>query len=592
MANPFDQFDSKQSSKNEFDKFDAANKSMPQMIDTELAVQQALEQLASEQSGFDAALISAGKGFADILRGIGLMDEADETEKRAYEALKKARPITSTVGEIAGQALPFAAAGAPLVAGIAGTGGRIAASAGLGALEGGVIARGQGEDVAKGALTGAAFGAGGQAVGEAIDVGRRLIGGNSAGNEAVEYASSRGLPIMTTDVIQPSSGVGKMARNVGEQIPVAGTSGARATQQQARVSELDSLRELYPEVTDDVIYQSLIRSQNKFKEVTGKRYDDIASKMSGAPIQINKTISTIDNELANLTKGGTIQDRETVSKLQQLKDDLLSGDQSFQGLRDNRTFVREQLKSDRPSTQADRVIDRVYNSMTDDMQEAVTKNIGADEARRLKQVDQLFAIEKQTQKKTKLKNILSSGDIKPELATKMIFSSSPSEVRAIYSSLDKQGRANARAAIVNKITDTAGDSPEKFLSAMKRYDSQFGVFFKGAERKQLNGLKSYLQATQQAAKSGVDTLNGRQLIPYAMLGGVVSDVTTTGGAASLGFATIGGLARAYESKPVRIALMRLASAPKGSEAYNKAVSAVNSAFIAAKEQDDGDNGDR
>lgn len=552
--------------------------------------QQAIDQLAQKQSGFETALISAGKGFADILRGVGLMDEADDAERRAFDALKKARPITSTVGEIAGQALPFAVAGGPIVAGIGGTGGRIATSAALGAAEGGIIASGTGEDVGEGILKGAAFGAGGQAIGEGIDVARRLVGGQQPVNQAVEYAASRGLPITTTDVLPPESALGRGVRTIGEQVPFVGTSNTRSAQQAARASEIESLKQIYPEVTDEEIYKAVISSGNKYKQAVSNRYDSIANAMGDAEIPINKTMSAIDEEIAQLTKGGRIQDRATIAQLESIKADLSSGAQTFKGMRDNRTFVREALKSERPSTQADRVIDRVYAAMTDDISEAVSKQAGPEAAAKLKQVDQLFAAEKSAQKKTKLRNILSKGDVKPEEATKALFSSDLSDVKQVYASIDNKGRSIARAAIVNKFIQAAGDntSPEKFISAMDRYDKQFGVFFKGAERKQLQGLKEYLNATRRAGQSQLDPATGQKLIPFLSVGGV-ADFSTTGGAATGATLSIAALSRAYESAPVRSAMLRLANTPKGGEAYQKAVNAVNSAMIAAERQGEQDD---
>jgi hypothetical protein len=582
MANVFDQFDAQQQKQagNVFDQFDTSVTAIsPEQQ------QQAIDSVAQEQGAFDTALISAGKGFADILRGVGLMEDADDVERRAFEALKKARPVSATVGEIAGQAAPFIAAGGPLIAGIASTGGRVAASAGLGAVEGGVIAKGQGEDVGRGALMGAAFGGGGQAIGEGVDIARRMAT-KAPVPEAVEYASSRGAPIMTTDVVPPQSALGRGARNIGEQIPVVGTSGARSAQQSARIAEVESLKEIYPEVTDDAIYNSFIRSGNNFKAATGKRYEAIGNAMGETEIPIDKTIGAINEEIAALTKGGRIQDRATISKLQSVLEDIASGPQTYQSMRDNRTFVRETLRSEMPSTQADRVIDRVYNAMTDDITKAVADNAGLESAAKLKQVDAIFAAEKNAQKKTKLRNILAKGDVKPEEATKAIFSSDLSDVKQAYAALDNKGRSIARAAIVNKMIEQAGSagdsvSPEKFISAMNRYDKQFGVFFKGAERKQLQGLKAYLDATRRAAQSAVDPQTGARLTPYALTGGIVSDASgATAGLATATFATIGALSRAYESGPVRSAMIRLANTPKGGEAYQKALNAVNSALVA------------
>lgn len=553
---------------------------------TQQPMQQPFSELASEQSGFDTALIAAGKGFADLLRGVGLMDEADETEIKAYEALKKSKPITSAIGEVVGQAAPFAAAGGPIIAGIAGTGGRMAASTGLGALEGGIIAKGTGQNVTEGALTGAAFGAGGQAIGEGIDAVRRIATGSPQANAAVDYAKSRGLPLMTTDVVEPKTAVGRGVRNIAEQVPFIGTSGERAAQQAARVSEIENLKSLYPEVTDQQIYKAFTDSGEKYRKVMADRYNNISTAMGTREIPAQKTFDVIDSELAELTKGGGIKDSDTISKLQKIRDDLASGAQTFQGLRDNRTFLREQLKSDTSNTQADRVIDRVYDAMTSDITDAVSKNLGEDTARKLKQVDSLFRAEKEIQKKTKIKNILAKGEVLPEEATKAIFSSRPSDVREAYAALDKNGRAIARAAIVNRFIQAAGEntSPEKFVAAMNKFDNQFGTFFKGTERKQLEGLKAYLNATRRAGQVQADPVTGNRLIPWLSVGGV-ADITQTGGVATGLTASIAAMSKAYESPPVKKAMLILARTPKGSAEYQKAVNAVNSAMIAAQQQE-------
>lgn len=591
MANPFDQFDQKTPKKNEFDKFDdTAN--LDVVAEQQRLQDESLNNLAQEQSALDTALISAGKGFADILRGIGLMDEADETERKAFEALKKSRPITATVGEVAGQALPFAAVGGPLIGGIAGTGGRIAGSAALGAIEGGVVAKGTGEDVGTGVLTGAAFGAGGQAIGEGIDLARRAITGTSPQNAAVQYAESRGLPLLTTDVVQPESALGRGVRNIGEQVPFIGTSGAKSAQQSARVREIDSLRNLYPEATDEQLYKAFTESTNAYKKKMGEQYNEVASAMSGVDVPPTKTMKTIDEQIAELKKGGRIQDVETISKLQKIKDDISSGNQDFALLRDNRTFLRENLKSEsgKQNTQADRVIDKVYSAMTDDILNSVRANAGDEAAKKLKQTDALFASEKNTQKKTKLKNILAKGDVKPEEATKALFSTDLSDVKQVYSALDDKGRAIARAAIVNKFLQAAGEntSPEKFVSSMDIYGKQFDVFFKGAERKQLEGLKAYLNATRRAGQAQLDPQTGQKLIPFLSVGGV-ADFSTTGGVATGATVSIAALSRAYESKPVRAAMIRLANTPKGGAEYQKAVNAVNSAMISAQNNEETNN---
>lgn len=118
-----------------------------------------LDKLASEQGPVDAALIGAGRGLTTIGRALGLADPEDPLTKQAFEALEELRPISTTIGEVAGEAAPFLLPGG-LVAKAASIPGRIAAAGALGATEVGLITKGKGgsiEDIAKGSGIGGAI---------------------------------------------------------------------------------------------------------------------------------------------------------------------------------------------------------------------------------------------------------------------------------------------------------------------------------------------------------------------------------------------------------------------------------------------------
>ena len=89
-------------------------------------------------------------------------------------------------------------------------------------------------------------------------------------------------------------------------------------------------------------------------------------------------------------------------------------------------------------------------------------------------------------------------------------------------------------------------------------------------------MKKYLEATKQAAKAGVTTPTGQQVVPF-LLGGSAAYAPTTTIAVSGTYAT---LARLYESKPVREAVMRLAGTPAGTSKFEKAVSTVSQSLSA------------
>jgi len=103
-----------------------------------------LESITPIEAGF----IGAGRGLTTIGRAVGIADKETASQKARFQELKETRPVSTTIGEIAGESAPFLvpATGA---AALTGRAAQVAGTAALGALEGGLIARGKGEDIGK-----------------------------------------------------------------------------------------------------------------------------------------------------------------------------------------------------------------------------------------------------------------------------------------------------------------------------------------------------------------------------------------------------------------------------------------------------------
>ena len=118
---------------------------------------------ADDIGSAEALLIGLGKGFTDIGRGVGLIEDETALEKQAFAELEEQRPFSAGAGEILGQALPAVplALGAELaVPALAAKGAlgaaatqaaRIGAQGAVGATEGAIIAEGTGQDPLAGA---------------------------------------------------------------------------------------------------------------------------------------------------------------------------------------------------------------------------------------------------------------------------------------------------------------------------------------------------------------------------------------------------------------------------------------------------------
>lgn len=115
----------------------------------DLFAQQPKDLLAQQPSinddigAFQAAAIAAGRGLTTIGRAVGLADPEDPLVTKNFKELEKKRPVSTTIGEIAGQAAPFLLPGAGVGA-VASTPLRVGASTLLGGIEGAAISKGEG----------------------------------------------------------------------------------------------------------------------------------------------------------------------------------------------------------------------------------------------------------------------------------------------------------------------------------------------------------------------------------------------------------------------------------------------------------------
>lgn len=395
---------------------------------------------------------------------------------------------------------------------------------------------------------------------------------------AVRFADENKAPLMQSDVQEPGTFAGKSIRGLAEKVPLFGTGGAREKQQGARQDVISNFLGKYDTVTDQDLYNSLMKSQDKRKQAISKQYDDIGTAMGDAKVLPSKTIEVIDAELERLNKPGVIKDESVISDLQTVRDQLSSGEVDYNTMRNNRTYVRESLKSDKAKTMSDRVIDKVYSAMTDDIQDAVKNVAGEEFSNKLKAVDATLAKQYNEAKKTKLKNVLSKGDVKPEEVTKMLLSNDKSDNAKLYKELGKNGRKNARAVLVGELAKVyeENESPERFLGRAKKLKDQFGVFFRGEEGETFKDMISYLNQTRQASKAGVFNQNGQQLMTLISAAPAV-DIVSTGGALSGVAGGVGLLGRALESRKIRNGLRRIKNTRPYTPEYNQALIALDNA---------------
>ncbi|EPU3399707.1 lytic transglycosylase domain-containing protein [Cronobacter sakazakii] len=491
----------------------------------------------------------------------------------------------TTEGRIFAETLPYltpvgierAATAAPTLAGrIAEGGSRLLAENAMGSL----AANSDKNDASALATDlglGVGLGAAANGVVKAAGAGYRAITGSMAPEaaQAIRFAEQNNVPLTTTDVIPPTSRVGRAAQTTAENIPFVGTSGMRAAQQESRSQLVQNFANKFGEYNPAEVVNSLKSKTSGIKQAAGRRLEQVQSAMSGVAIQPSRAIQQIDDEVARLQKLGGVADTDTITKLQAYRDELAKGNVDLEQLSNLRSQFRMDVKGDRPvmPTRSDAAVQRVYRAMTGDIDSAIGQSLGNDVLRRYRQANAVYADEAAKLQNTRLKNVLMKGDLTPEVVNNMLFSKNKSEIQSLYNSVGQAGRVQMRNGIIGKAMEKSGGSPDQFLRQLNIMSNQTGIAFKGEDAAYIRGLKNYLESTKQAARAGVSTPTGQQAVPLII--GFGTAINPKAAAIGAGY---GLLARMYESKAVRNAMLRLANTPRGSSAFEKAAADVATAI--------------
>ncbi|EAP0132155.1 DNA transfer protein [Salmonella enterica] len=487
----------------------------------------------------------------------------------------------TTEGKIFSEALPYLtpvgaeriAAQAPSIAGrVAQGASRLLAENAVGSLAAN-SERDNPEALATDLGTGVALGGAINQLGRAAGAAYRGIRGTIApeAQKAIQFAKAADVPLHTTDVLQPNSRVGRMAQTTAENIPFAGTSSMRANQQEARSQLVDEFASRFGEYDPSIVIGSLKAKTSGIRKAAGNRLEQVQSAMTGVNIQPTRAIQQIDDEIGKLQKLGQVADTDTISKLQAYRNELAKGDVNLEQLSRLRTQFRMDVRGERTQMPppAEAAVQRVYRAMTGDIDNSIGQNLGNDTLRRYKQANAVYADEASKLQNTRLKNVLMKGDLTPEVVNNMLFSKNKSEVQNLYRSVGQVGRAQMRNGIIGKAMEKSGGSPDQFLRQVNLMSTQTGIAFKGRDAAYLKGLKNYLESTKRAGQAGVTTPTGQQTIPFILGIGTVTNPALVGVGGGYGL-----LARMYESEPARNAMLRLANTPRGSTAFEKALSDV------------------
>jgi len=453
---------------------------------------------------------------------------------------------------------------------------------------------------------GAGAGAAGQAVREAGgtpagEIAASLLGGVAGGAAAsramaprvapttptvqpiVEEAGRRGVPVMTSDVVPPETFIGRAGQRLGERIPIAGTGPLRAEQQQARIEAVRNvLRDFGADdvanLSDDIMKDLATKRSADIQKYANSKKEVINRLADKGTVPVPRALTAIDDQIADLTRRRTDGSDEAIQRLQQIKTDVQDRD-LFQIEAYRQDELAKIFMDDpaRPMSIAardagEKALRAIYGPVREDMIDFIKKTGERRDVDKFMVVNKRLSETANELKMASLKSVLKSGEQTPEVVNRLLFGQKPSEIRQLYSGLTPAGRANARASILAQAADKAKFelqdgtkmfSPEKFNAEIKRLQPQIGVFFRGDDLKQVEGLSRVLNLTRRAGEAGVVTATGQEAVPFVAGSALQSFLGSFGGT----LAAAGGIgltARIYESAPVRNLMMKLGTTKRGS----------------------------
>lgn len=548
-----------------------------------------------------------------------------EQVKRALTDLGVPEPETATervIGAISegavgagGQAALARGAERALTAGAQRVAGQLAAQPGAQAAAGGtgggaaqVVAEaggGPGAQLAAGL-------AGGVAGGRAAGI--RAEAPPAAVPAAVREAEDVGIRVMTTDVLQPTTFAGRWLQRTGEMIPGAGTGGPRAAQQQERIdASVDLLRNYgvtEASAADNTIISNvakdlLARRGENLTKYTGMK-TEVIERLSqpNTTVPVAKSVAKIDEEIARLNSISPTQFKPVIDRLITWRDDLTGTREvtlpngqkqvvvqgqplaTIEVLRKQigEAFTDPSLAAVR--SEGEKVLSRIYAPLREDMADYIKANGQRRDFDKWNIANKQLASMAGELELGAMKAALAKGDTSPEVIRTMLFSAKPSDVKALYRGLSAEGKRNARTAVLQEaFTKVGGNfenlSPDQFKRQLIRLGSPIGVFFSGQDLKAVEGLTRALKMTEQAGRAGVSPPTGVQAVPVVGAA-VLTDILGGAGAGIVGGATIGGIARLYESAPVRNILLKLPQVAKGSQQEQELIKQLTVALRAEK----------
>lgn len=394
-------------------------------------------------------------------------------------------------------------------------------------------------------------------------------------------------PVLTTDILPPDSFAGKSLQQLSEKLGPLGTGPKRAAQQRARSDIVVELADEFNADLDapfeaDIVKSLKTKNAAELAKASTQRNSAVEALTPLGDVPTPKTKVAIQRQLDRQARLREKADPAQIDNLNRIRDSIDGND--FSVVKDIRQEVISDLKALRrgDDRRAEGALQSVKSAIDKDMVTFARKN-DKQATKDWLASNRKFAFELSNARNTELKRIIETGDITPEKVGPILKGGKISELQRLNKSLTPKGKEAAKAAIIRNALSDSGfftsPNPDRLATTLLKPNNQkaIKIFFKGDDKKRVEGLSRLLDTTRRAQQAALATPTGQALIPLAIGGGAVAEPVTT----LLTAGTLSAVARAYESAPVRNLLIKIANSKPRSVREQNLTRSIGAAIAAS-----------
>lgn len=418
-------------------------------------------------------------------------------------------------------------------------------------------------------------------------------GFTEAQEKIIATGKANKIKVFATDIENPETFVGRSVQKIGEMMGSAGSGGAKASQQKARIGVIENIAEefgadLTSKHAEDVVKnigKNVMKTKLKGVEIRNQAIEELTTHGAVPTPKANKAINDV---LAEEVKKKAAADSRAVKKFENYKESFEGADFDVLNLI-RKDIIAEKLAAAAGDAKAlaqksTGVLGKVKSALDEDMSDfAKAKN--RDSAAKWITGNRILAEGYDKARQRTMRTTLAKADSTPEDIMKLMNNNKLSDQKRLYSLLDDNGKKSAQDAFITKMLEDSGfftdkgPNPNSFATQMGKPKNQrfMSVFFKGEKKKELDGITKLLNATRRGQDASVLTNTGQITAPLTAIAGL--GATTSAITAAKTAIPLMTITKLYESTGFRRMLYKLGKAPPGSRAEGDLIKKIQQASL-------------